>query len=137
MTRKMLLTLLLSLLVWPLMAQTAARDSVQGRKKVAVVLSGGGAFGAIHVGALKVIEEAGLPVDMVAGTSMGSIVGALYSVGFDSQDIATMFRTMDWAELFLDRGNYWHNTLSEREALNTYIYERDFYVRGSVDPQPG
>ncbi len=137
MTRKMLLTLLLSLLVWPLMAQTAARDSVQGRKKVAVVLSGGGAFGAIHVGALKVIEEAGLPVDMVVGTSMGSIVGALYSVGFDSQDIATMFRTMDWAELFLDRGNYWHNTLSEREALNTYIYERDFYVRGSVDPQPG
>ena len=131
------LFLLTMMLMSTMMAQTAVRDSVQGRKKVAVVLSGGGAFGAIHVGALKVIEEAGLPVDMVVGTSMGSIVGAMYSVGYDSQDIATMFRTMEWTELFLDRGNYWHNTLAEREALNTYIYNRDFYVRGNIDPQPG
>ena len=131
------LFLLTMMLMSTMMAQTVVRDSVQGRKKVAVVLSGGGAFGAIHVGALKVIEEAGLPVDMVVGTSMGSIVGAMYSVGYDSQDIATMFRTMEWTELFLDRGNYWHNTLAEREALNTYIYKRDFYVRGNIDPQPG
>lgn len=125
------------LLWWSAPAQTAATDSVSGRKKVAVVLSGGGAFGAIHVGALKVIEEAGIPVDMVVGTSMGSIVGALYSVGYDSHDIATMFRTMDWVDLFFDRNSYRHITLTEREALNTYIYERNFYVDGNIDPQPG
>ncbi len=100
--RKTVLALLaLLLLASPLAAQNT--DSVPGRKKVAVVLSGGGALGAIHVGALKVLEEAGIPVDMVVGTSMGSIVGALYSVGYDSDDIAKMFRTMVWAELFLDR----------------------------------
>ena len=125
------------LLWWSAPAQTAATDSVSSRKKVAVVLSGGGAFGAIHVGALKVIEEAGIPVDMVVGTSMGSIVGALYSVGYDSHDIATMFRTMDWVDLFFDRNSYRHITLTEREALNTYIYERNFYVHGNIDPQPG
>ena len=121
----------------PVVAQN--RDSVpsSGRKKVAVVLSGGGALGAIHVGALKVIEEVGIPVDMVVGTSMGSIVGALYSVGYKSDDIATMFRTMDWINLFLDRNDQRHLTLNEREAQNTYIYERDFYVGSGIDPQPG
>ena len=107
------------------------------RKKVAVVLSGGGALGAIHVGALKVIEEVGIPVDMVVGTSMGSIVGALYSVGYNSKDIATMFRTMDWVELFLDRNAQHRLTLSERDEQNTYFYERDFYVGEAEDPRPG
>lgn len=129
--------MMLLLLAMPTMAETQQPDSVQGRKKVAVVLSGGGALGAAHVGALKVIEEAGLPVDMVVGTSIGSIVGSLYSVGYDSDEIATMFTTMDWSELFLDRGNPKRLTLSEREARNTYVYEREFYVRGGLDPKPG
>ena len=112
MEKKLFFILLAWLMTLPAVAHVAEPDSVKSQvsnlntgqgKKVAVVLSGGGALGAIHVGALKVIEEAGIPVDMVVGTSMGSIVGALYSVGYDSDDIATMFRTMDWAALFLDR----------------------------------
>ncbi len=137
--------LMVALQAW---AQVASGDSVQTqvgkfadtdlqRKKVAVVLSGGGAFGAIHVGALKVIEETGIPVDMVVGTSMGSIVGALYSVGYNSSDIGEMFRTMDWAELFLDRDDASRLTLGDRDAQNTYLYERDFYVGEGIDPQPG
>lgn len=135
--KKILLTFLTSLLILsPVVAQNTT-DSTASRKKVAVVLSGGGALGAIHVGALKVIEEAGIPVDMVVGTSMGSIVGALYSVGYNSNDIATMFRTMDWVDLFLDRNAQNRLTLSERDDQNTYIYERDFYVGGNKDPRPG
>ena len=52
-----------------------------GRKKVAVVLSGGGAKGMAHIGALRVIEKAGIPIDIITGTSMGSIVGGLYAIG--------------------------------------------------------
>lgn len=137
MKRILLIILLTILLESPAWSQLAKSDSVAGRKKVALVLSGGGALGASHVGALKVIEEAGIPVDIVVGTSIGSIVGAMYSVGYDSGDLATMFRTMDWIDLFLDRGNPRHFTLSEREARNAYIYERAFYVRGGIDPQPG
>jgi NTE family protein len=129
--------LALMLMMPSMAAQTTVSNDEQPRKKVAVVLSGGGALGAIHVGALKVIEEAGIPVDMVVGTSMGSIVGALYSVGYNSDDIATMFRSMDWAELFLDRHAQQRLTLSERDAQNTYIYERSFYVGGRRDPRPG
>ena len=52
----------------------------QNRKKVGVVLSGGGAKGVAHIGALKVIEEAGIPIDYIVGTSMGAIVGGLYAI---------------------------------------------------------
>lgn len=56
-----------------------AQDTLQ-RKKVALVLSGGGAKGSAHIGALKVIEEAGLPIDIIVGTSMGALMGGLYSI---------------------------------------------------------
>ena len=136
--RKSFLSLLAFLLVTlPAMSQTVVKDSVPSHKKVALVLSGGGALGAAHAGALKVIEEAGLPVDIVVGTSIGSIVGSMYSVGYNSSDIASMFRTTDWAEMFLDTENQRHLTLRERDDQNTYFYERDFYVRGGIDPQPG
>ena len=55
----------------------------QERKKVGVVLSGGGAKGLAHIGVLKVIERAGIPVDYIVGTSMGAIVGGLYSIGYN------------------------------------------------------
>lgn len=51
------------------------------RKKVGVVLSGGGAKGVAHIGVLQVLEKAGIPVDVIVGTSMGSIVGGLYAIG--------------------------------------------------------
>jgi NTE family protein len=54
-------------------------DSIS-RPRVGIVLSGGGARGFAHIGALKVIEESGLPIDYIAGTSMGSIIGGLYAM---------------------------------------------------------
>lgn len=72
------------------------------RPKVAVVLSGGGAKGFAHIGVLKVLEEEGIPVDIIVGTSMGSIVGGLYSIGYSADDIAKMSLSEDWAKLFAD-----------------------------------
>ena len=66
------------------------------RKKVAVVLCGGGAMGTIHIGALKVLEEAGMPIDIVTGTSMGSIIGGMYAVGYDAEDVEGIVNSMDW-----------------------------------------
>lgn len=70
----------LSLLIIALLS--ACTLGAQNRKKVGVVLSGGGAKGVAHIGALKVIEEAGIPIDYVVGTSMGALVGGLYSIGY-------------------------------------------------------
>ena len=63
------------------------------RPRVAVVLSGGGAKGTAHIGALKVIEEAGVPIDMIVGTSMGSIIGGLYAIGPNSSTVYSWHKT--------------------------------------------
>ena len=66
------------------------------RPTVALVLSGGGAKGAAHVGVMEYIEELGIPVDMVLGTSMGGLIGGLYSLGYSVPEIDSLVRNMDW-----------------------------------------
>jgi NTE family protein len=72
------------------------------RPRIGLVLGGGGARGAAHVGVLKVLEELRIPVDYIAGTSMGSIVGGLYASGMGPQQIEQEMLAMDWNDLFED-----------------------------------
>jgi NTE family protein len=67
------------------------------------VLSGGGARGAAHIGVLKVLDELRIPIDAIAGTSMGAVVGGLYATGFSAQDIERIVSTLDWQDAFKDR----------------------------------
>lgn len=96
----------------------------QERPTVAVVLSGGGAKGVAHIGALKVIEEAGIPIDIICGTSMGALVGGLYSVGYSTDFLDSLVRSQDWAALLSDRTNPSDLTLRQREEQNTYAFIR-------------
>ena len=73
------------------------------RPTVALVLSGGGAKGAAEVGALRLIEEKGIPIDLVCGTSIGGLVGGLYAIGYSSEDIHRMFVSQDWGKTLTDR----------------------------------
>lgn len=96
------------------------------RPRVAVVLSGGGAKGVAHIGVLKVIEKAGIPVDIVTGTSMGSIIGGLYSCGWTAQRLDSMVRRQDWTFLLSDKGEYYSQDLKERAKQATYAYSKTF-----------
>lgn len=96
------------------------------RPRVAVVLSGGGAKGVAHIGALKVIEKAGIPVDIVTGTSMGSIIGGLYSCGWDAQRLDSMVRRQDWTFLLSDRDDYYTQSLGNREKQTTYAFSKTY-----------
>jgi len=79
-------------------------DTVAGyRPKVGLVLGGGGAKGAAHAGALKAIEESGIRIDCIAGTSIGAIVGGMYAVGYTADDIQALFRSQEWLSLLSDR----------------------------------
>lgn len=98
----------------------------QNRPRVAVVLSGGGAKGVAHIGVLKVIERAGIPVDIVTGTSMGSIIGGLYSCGWTADKLDSMVRRQDWAFLLSDKGDYYAQNLATRQRLTTYAYSKTF-----------
>ena len=73
------------------------------RPRVALVLSGGGARGAAHVGVLKVMDELRVPVDLIVGTSMGAIVGGLYATGWSPDDMALFLSAVDLTEYFSDR----------------------------------
>jgi NTE family protein len=75
---------------------TQDTTALRRRPKVGLVLSGGGAKGAAHIGVLKYIEEAGIPIDYIAGTSMGSIVGGMYALGYSSDEILGIISCIDW-----------------------------------------
>ena len=91
--------------------------SAQDRPIVGVVLSGGGAKGFAHVGMLKVIDSLGIPVDYVAGTSMGSVVGSLYALGYNPKQIEQIVTDIDWVSLMSDA--------PEREYL-THLNKSNF-----------
>ncbi|MBN1884793.1 MAG: patatin-like phospholipase family protein [Candidatus Krumholzibacteriota bacterium] len=73
-----------------------------GRPRIGLALSGGGARGAAHIGVLRVLEERRVPVDCIAGTSMGAIVGGLYAAGMTPDELETLIGEIDWADAFDD-----------------------------------
>jgi len=72
------------------------------RPRICLVLSGGGARGMAHIGVLKILEDLKIPIDCIAGTSMGAIVGGLYASGMTAQQIDATMRSLDWQEAFRD-----------------------------------
>ena len=92
------------------------------RKKVGVVLSGGGAKGMAHIGVLKVLEKAGIPVDIITGTSMGSIIGGLYAIGYNANSLDSMVRVQDWSYVITDKEDLRRQSLNDRKKQNTYFF---------------
>lgn len=96
-------------------------ESFGQRKKVGLVLSGGGAKGVAHIGVLKVLEEAGLPIDYISGTSMGAIVGGLYSVGYDARTLDSLVRVQNWSFLLGDKVYRDDLPFYEKESMEKYL----------------
>jgi NTE family protein len=92
---KKICVLLLSLIIFSSAQQ-------QRRPKVGLVLSGGGALGFAHIGALKVIDSIGIPIDYLAGTSFGGLMGGLYSVGYRTDSLLKVVNEVNWDEIFND-----------------------------------
>ena len=104
--------------------ETTTHGKKLERKKVALVLSGGGAKGTAHVGALKVLERAGIPIDIITGTSMGSIVGGIYACGHGADELDSIIKAQNWSFVLSDRENLRHQSLREREKQNTYVISK-------------
>lgn len=99
--------LLLTLLLLHVTPRITAQETGDGngcrRLRVGLVLGGGGALGAAHVGVLKAIESTGIPIDYVAGTSIGAVVGGLYACGYSAAQLDSLFRSQSWLDLLTDR----------------------------------
>ncbi len=120
MKKYLFITILFALMSAMVVAQTDS--SSVSRKRVAVVLSGGGAKGMAHIGVLKVLERAGIPVDIITGTSMGSIIGGLYAIGYNANALDSMVRVQDWSYVITDKEDLRNQSLDDRKKQNTYIY---------------
>ena len=86
--------------------ESAATDLPAKRPRVGLVLAGGGARGGAHVGVLKVLEQLRIPIDCIAGTSMGALVGGGYASGMPARDIEQFLRTVDWKSVVGGAGNW-------------------------------
>lgn len=106
------------LLVLTMSIGMKADEPAGERLKVGLVLGGGGAKGAAEIGALKVIEEVGIPIDYIAGTSIGSIVGGLYAMDVRSRQLDSLFVNQDWLQLF---------TNNVREFLGRVTHQKHFH----------
>ena len=90
----------------------------EDRPKIGLVLSGGGAKGMAHVGVIKAMEQAGLRADYVVGTSMGSVVGGLYALGYSSEELEEIIRGIDW-DLFCLIGLVLRISPLKRKSITT------------------
>ncbi len=95
-----LLRLLLSVLILIHFVSSTAICADRSALKVGLALSGGGARGAAHIGVLKVLEREGIPIDCIAGTSFGALVGGLYALGYKADEIEKIFAKEDWGAIF-------------------------------------
>ena len=93
------------------------------RPSIGITLSGGGAKGLAHVGILKAIDSAGLKIDYVTGTSMGSIIGALYASGYSGDSIEKIGRDMDWDMLLSNSSSLRSFSMQEKEDYSKYAVE--------------
>ncbi len=103
-----------------------AQDPEEKGLKVGLVLSGGGAKGMAHIGAIKVLEEAGIKVDYIGGTSMGAIVGSLYAAGYTGDQLDSIFRATDFTNLIQDNLPRSAKTFYEKENSEKYAVTLPF-----------
>ena len=89
-----------------------------------------------HIGVLKVLEKAGIPVDIVTGTSMGSIIGGLYAIGYNANALDSMVRVQDWSYVISDHEDMRRQSLSDRKKQNTYFINTGLTI-GKKDMNAG
>ena len=122
----MRLTIVAILLALGLNTNVDAQNENIQEPKVGLVLSGGGAKGLAHIGALKVIDSLGVRIDYVAGTSMGAIIGSLYASGYSGKQIDSIFKRVDFDEILSDYTPRASKTLYERVNTEKYAVSLPF-----------
>ncbi|MGZ5182356.1 MAG: patatin-like phospholipase family protein [Ramlibacter sp.] len=127
-----LAVLLLAACVLAAHAQTPAAGNAPARPRVGLVLGGGGARGTAHIGVLQVLDELHVPVDCIAGTSMGSLVGGAYASGVTPEAMMARLAKVDWRDLFDDNPSQAETNFRERRLQESYYPGLEFGVADGV-----
>jgi len=96
--------------------------------KIALVLSGGGAKGFAHIGVLKILEEEGIPIDLIVGKNMGSLMGGIYAIGYTASELETLVKSLNWETVLSDDVS--RSYLSKNDQLLKQRYILSFPING-------
>jgi len=110
-------------------AETTAPEPPH-RPRIGLVLSGGGARGVAHVGVLKVLDELNVPIDAIAGTSMGAVVGGLYASGLSATEIEAVISSLNWQDAFSDRSPRQDLTFRRKQEDQNFLVKFPLGIRG-------
>lgn len=105
----------------PIFTLPAMAEGEAGRPKIGLALSGGGARGSAHIGVLQALEELEIPVDYIAGTSMGAIIGGMYAAGYSAAEIKEILLNMDWEGAMVDRPDRVDRTMRTKELESQFL----------------
>lgn len=108
-------------MIWIIGLSNGLNAQTIDKPKVGLVLSGGGARGFAHIGVLKVLEKENIKIDYIAGTSIGSIIGGLYSLGYTADQLEEIVKSQDWDKLLSDYVSREYNYLTEKSEQDRYL----------------
>lgn len=106
--------------------QVNAQQVNTNRPRIGLALSGGGAKGMAHIGVLKILEKHNIPIDYITGTSMGSIVGGLYAIGYSADEIELIAKDINWTEVFEGKISRKVISVEEKNEADKYLLEFPF-----------
>src|SRR2546426_4985327 len=118
-------------------AAAGAKIPPRSRPRIGVALEGGGAMGLAHIGVLKWFEEHHIPVDYVAGTSMGGLVGGFYATGMNPDEMQTLIEGLDWRKILGDRTPYEDLSYRRKEDQRAYPNSLLFGLRHGLSAPAG
>src|SRR5882757_454169 len=134
--RRIAFAVLVFLIPLPMLAQQNPPPT-KPRPKIGVALEGGGAMGLAHIGVLKWFEEHHIPVDFVAGTSMGGLVGGFYATGMSPDELKTLIDGMDWRKILSDRTPFEDLSFRRKEDQRAYPNSLIFGLRHGLSVPAG
>ena len=105
--------------------QPAAAPQEAGRPRIGLALSGGGARGGAHIGVLLALRELGIPIDYIAGTSMGSVIGGFYASGLDEGELEKLAGELDWSDLFSDSPSRDNRTFHRKRDDDLFLVKTE------------
>ena len=121
--KQILITWLLLSVIYSCLSQDTVVQLPRVRPKIGLVLSGGGAKGLAHIGLLKAIDSAGLKIDYITGTSMGSVFGSMYAIGYSGDSIEKIARNINWDVLLSNQSSLNTMVMDEKEEYGKYAIE--------------
>ncbi len=116
-----------------------SEPNLKKKPAVGLALSGGGSRGVAHIGVLKYIEKHNIPIDYIAGTSIGSFIGGLYTAGYTPDEIEHIFKTINWKTIFSDKTERTSLFMQQKEEYDRYLLSIGFnglkpYIPNALTP---